>query len=72
MKRGVFNVLGEVSKICCGTINCDDAHCYNQHIKYFEKNSGSMTYLSKQQLYVVKVYSWPKTALFLIWREMKL
>ena len=43
MKRGMFNVLGEVSKICCGTIDCDVTYCFNQHVKHFEQNSESMT-----------------------------
>ena len=32
----------------------DDAQYYNEQIKHFEQNSGSMTGLLKQQLYVVK------------------
>jgi hypothetical protein len=34
VKRGAFNVLGEVSKIRFGTIECDDAYCYNSWAKF--------------------------------------
>jgi len=50
----VFNSICEVGKILFGTMDDDDAQCYNEQIKYFEQNSGSMTDLLKQQLYVVK------------------
>jgi hypothetical protein len=35
VERGVFNVLGEISKIHFGTIDCDDAHCYSEQIERF-------------------------------------
>jgi len=51
----VFTVLCEVSEMCFGTVDCDDAHCYFEHIESFEKNSESMTDHLKQQLCVVKI-----------------
>jgi hypothetical protein len=52
----VFNVLGEVSKIRFGTIDCDDAHWYSEKIERFVQNSESMTEGLKQQLCVAKLY----------------
>jgi hypothetical protein len=54
VRRGVFNFIGEVSKILFGTMDDDDAKYYNEQIRYFEQNSNSITNLLKQQLYVVK------------------
>jgi hypothetical protein len=54
VKRGVFNSVGEVSNILFGTMDDDDAQYYNEQIKRFEQNSGSVTDVLKQQLYVVK------------------
>jgi hypothetical protein len=53
-KRGVFNFIGEVSKILFGTLDDDDAKFYNEQIRHFEENSDSLTNLLKQQLIVVK------------------
>jgi hypothetical protein len=53
-KRGVSNLIGELSKILFGTMDDDDAKYYNEQIKLFEQNSGDMTALMKQQLLVVK------------------
>ena len=53
-KRGVFNFVGELSKILFGTMDEDDAKYYNVQIKLFEQNSEDVTSLMKQQLYVVK------------------
>jgi hypothetical protein len=53
-KRGVFNFVGELSKILFGTMDEDDEKYYNEQIKLFEQNSEDMTSLLKQQLYVVK------------------
>jgi hypothetical protein len=38
-KRGVFNFVGEVSKVLFGTMDDDDAKFYNKQIKMFEQNS---------------------------------
>jgi hypothetical protein len=54
VRRGVFNFIGEVSKILFGTMDDDDAKYYNEQIRRFEESSDSMTNLLKQQLYVVK------------------
>jgi len=53
-KRGVFNFIGELSKILFGTMDEDDAKFYNEQIKLFEQNSEDMDALLKQQLSVVK------------------
>jgi hypothetical protein len=53
-KRGVFNFIGEVSKILFGTMDEDDAKYYNEQIKLFEQNSEDMSTLLKQQLSVVR------------------
>jgi hypothetical protein len=53
-KRGVFNFIGEVSKILFGTLDDADAQYYNEQIKLFEQNSEDVTSLLKQQLAIVK------------------
>jgi len=52
--RGLFNFIGEVSKVLFGTMDDDDAKYYNEQIKRFEENSNDITGLLKQQLSVVK------------------
>jgi hypothetical protein len=54
VRRGVFNFVGEISKVLFGTMNDDDAQYYNEQIKHFEQNSDRMTHLLRQQLCVVK------------------
>jgi hypothetical protein len=54
VRRGVFNFIGEISKILFGTMDSEDVEYYNGQIWYFEENSDSMTSLLKQQLSVVK------------------
>ena len=53
-KRGVFNFIGELSKILFGTMDEDDAKYYNEQIKFFEQNSEDINTLLKQQLSVVR------------------
>jgi hypothetical protein len=53
-KRGVFNFIGELSKILFGTMNDDDAKYYNDQIKLFEQNLENMNIWLRQQLSVVK------------------
>ena len=54
-KRGVFNFIGELSKILFGTVDDDDdTKYYNEQIKFFEQNSEDMNTLLKQQLSVVR------------------
>jgi hypothetical protein len=53
-KRGVFNFIGELSKILFGTMDDDDAKYYNDQIKLFEQNSEDITTLLKQQLSVIR------------------
>ena len=56
VRRGVFSVFCEVSKMCFGTVDCDDAHCYSEQTERFEQNSERVTDRLKQQLCVVKLY----------------
>jgi hypothetical protein len=53
-KRGVFNWIGELSKILFGTMDDDDDKYYNDQIKLFEQNSEDTNALMKQLLSVVK------------------
>lgn len=53
-KRGVFNFVGELSKILFGTLDDGDAKYYNEQIKAFEQNSGDLTTLMKEQVSVMK------------------
>jgi hypothetical protein len=46
-KRGVFNFIGEVSKILFGTMDDDDAKYYNEQIKLFEQNSRGYEHVAK-------------------------
>jgi len=39
----MFNFIGEVSNLLSGTMDNDDAQYYNEQIKRFEQNSGSLT-----------------------------
>jgi hypothetical protein len=55
VKRGVFNVLGEVNKIRFGTVDCD-AHCYNEQVEHLQQNTGNLTDHLKEQLCVVKLF----------------
>jgi len=55
VKRGVFSVLCEVSKMRFVTIDCDIAHCYSEQIEGFEQHSGSVTDRLKLQFCVVKL-----------------
>ena len=53
-KRGVFNFIGELSKILFGTVEYDDAKYCNEQMKLFEQNSEDMNTLLRQQLSAVK------------------
>jgi len=53
-KRGVFNFIGELSKILSGTTDEDNAKYYNEQIKLFEQNSEGMNTLLKQQLTIIR------------------
>ena len=54
-KRGVFNFIGDLSKILFGTMDDDDAKYYKDQIKLFEQNSEEMNTLLKQQLSVIRL-----------------
>jgi hypothetical protein len=51
VKRGILNVIGEVSKVLFGTM--DDA-CIMGKVNALNKNENSLTYLMKEEVYVVK------------------
>jgi hypothetical protein len=53
-RRGIFNFIGEISKVFFGTLDSDDADYYNDQIKRFEQNSEDIAGLMKQQLTIVK------------------
>jgi hypothetical protein len=53
-RRGVFNFIGEISKVLFGTLDNEDAKYYNDQIKHFEENSEDFTKLLKQQLIIVR------------------
>jgi hypothetical protein len=44
-KRGVFNFIGEISRVLFGKMDDEDATYYNQQIKHFKENSDDMTKL---------------------------
>jgi hypothetical protein len=44
-KRGIFNFIGEISKILFSTMDNDDAEYYNEQIKQFEENLEDITKL---------------------------
>jgi hypothetical protein len=46
--------VGEISKILFGTLDENDADCYEQQIRHFERNSEDTTELLKQQVYVMR------------------
>jgi hypothetical protein len=53
-KRGVFNFIGELSKVLFGAMDDDDAKYFNYQIKLFEQNSEDMNTWLRQQFSVVK------------------
>jgi hypothetical protein len=53
-KRGVLNVLGEVSKLLFGTLTQSDARSYNQHISELEKEQKEFLHLSKEHVTFIK------------------
>lgn len=46
--------MGEISKVLFGTLDENDGDYYDVQIRKFEQNSEDMTYLLKQQVYVIK------------------
>jgi hypothetical protein len=53
-RRGLFNFIGEASKVLFGTLDSDDADYYNEQIKRFEENGEDIASLMKQQLSITK------------------
>ncbi|XP_049846063.1 uncharacterized protein LOC126298652 [Schistocerca gregaria] len=53
-KRGVFNFVGQVSKILFGTLDEADAAYYKERIDAMEKNSEGLLRLTKEQVAVVR------------------
>lgn len=53
-RRGVFNFVGQVSKILFGTLDEADATYYKERIDAMEKNSEGLLRLTKEQVAVVR------------------
>jgi hypothetical protein len=53
-KRGVFNFIGEISKILFGTMDSEDALYHTEKISSLEKKQTDFLRLSKEQITVVK------------------
>jgi hypothetical protein len=53
-RRGIFNFIGEISKVLFGTLDSDDANYYNDQIRRFEENGEDIADLMKQQLSIIK------------------
>jgi hypothetical protein len=53
-KRGVFNFIGDISKILFGTLDNEDANYYSDKISNLEKEQMDFLRLSKEQITVVK------------------
>ncbi|XP_046994420.1 uncharacterized protein LOC124606481 [Schistocerca americana] len=53
-KRGVFNFVGQVSKILFGTLDEADAAYYKERIDAMERNSEGLLRLTKEQVAVVR------------------
>jgi hypothetical protein len=53
-KRGVFNLIGGISKILFGTMDSEDASYYAEKISSLEKEQIDFLKLSKEQITVVK------------------
>ncbi|XP_047004856.1 uncharacterized protein LOC124623110 [Schistocerca americana] len=53
-KRGIFNFVGEISKILFGTLDDADAAYYKTHIDRMEARSEQLSKLSKEQVAVAR------------------
>jgi hypothetical protein len=53
-KRGVFNLVGEISKILFGTVDDEDAIYYADKISLLEREQLDFLKLSKEQISVVR------------------
>ena len=54
LRRGILNFVGEIIKVLFGTLDENDADCYDEQIRNIERNSEDTTDLLKQQVYVIK------------------
>jgi len=48
-KRGLFNLLGKISKALFGTMDDEDAQFYHDQIERFEQGTTTPTQIIKQQ-----------------------
>jgi hypothetical protein len=46
--------VGEISKVLFGSLDENDADCYDEQVRRFEMNSDDNTDLLKQYVYVIK------------------
>ena len=53
-KHGVFNFVGEISKVLFGTMDDQDAIYYTHKISHWEREELDFLKLSKEQISVVK------------------
>jgi len=54
-KRGLFNLIGKLSKTMFGIMDDDDAQFYNDQIEHLEQGTTTLTQLVKRQLIIVKL-----------------
>jgi hypothetical protein len=50
LRRLILNFIGKISKVLFGTLDENDADCYREQIRRFERNSDDTTELLKQQV----------------------
>lgn len=53
-RRGLVNVVGEISKFLFGTLDSKDANHFNQEINKFSKNEHDLMDLMKRQTHIVQ------------------
>jgi hypothetical protein len=70
-KRGIFNFIGEISKVLFGTMDDEDAENYNEQIKHFEENSGDVTKLLKAATLCSKIIITSGEQHFKTWNIIK-
>ncbi|XP_067204288.1 uncharacterized protein [Linepithema humile] len=54
VKRGVFDFVGQISKILFGTLDSSDANYYNEQIDLVYNNSKQLTELYKKQISIMR------------------
>jgi hypothetical protein len=53
-KRGILNLIGEISKIVLGILTQSDARSYNIHISELDKEQKEFLHLAKEQMTIIK------------------